>query len=119
MAKKEFHFDIIEHYGVIDEKDNSNWGICFNKISWNDKEPVYDIRKFDMERFDKDDPKEIKMGKGISFYSEEGLNSLVHLLIEEGFGYISKLKDEVKRRESIYDYSENDNNTRKIFKRIP
>lgn len=113
---KEFKYDIIEHYGMVDEKNNSNWGICFNKISWNGKEPVYDIRKFDMESFDKDNLDNIKMGKGISFYSEEGLSELVHLLITEGFGETEKLKKEVTRRESIFDYSSK--NTRSVFKRI-
>lgn len=114
---KEFKFKVIEHYGVIDEKNNSNWGICFNKISWNDKEPVYDIRKFDMETFDLDNQSDIKMAKGISFYSEEGLNLLVHLLIDQGFGDIDKLREELNKRESIYDYSSN-KKLRKPFRRI-
>jgi hypothetical protein len=113
---KEFEFKIIEHYGMIDEKNNSNWGICINKISWMGKEPVYDIRKFDMESFDLDNPQNIKMGKGISFYSEEGLNSLVHLLLEQGFGDTDKLKEEIEKRESIFDYS--NKKLRKPFKRI-
>lgn len=115
---KEFKYEITEHYGMIDEKDNSNWGICVNKISWNGKEPVYDIRKFDMESFDLESPQDIKMGKGVSFYSEEGLNALIHLLIKEGFGDTDKLKEEVKRRESIFDYSNNKQEARKVFKRI-
>lgn len=116
MPKKEFEFEILKHYGMIDEKDNSNWGICVNKISWMKKEPVYDIRKFDMESFDLDNPQNIKMGKGISFYSEEGLNALVHLLLDNGFGDIEKLKEEIRKRESIYNYK--DQKVKKLFNRI-
>lgn len=65
-------FEIIEHIGVISESAKG-WTRELNIISWNDKEPKYDLRDWA--------PNKEKMGKGITLSKEE-INSLKQLLIE-------------------------------------
>lgn len=65
-------FEIIEHIGVISESAKG-WTRELNIISWNGKEPKYDLRDWA--------PNKEKMGKGITLSKEE-INSLKQLLIE-------------------------------------
>ena len=65
-------FEIIEHIGVISESAKG-WTRELNIISWNDKEPKYDLRDWA--------PNKEKMGKGITLSNEE-INSFKQLLIE-------------------------------------
>ncbi|MFJ7971686.1 YdbC family protein [Psychrobacillus sp. NPDC096389] len=65
-------FEIIEHIGVISESAKG-WTRELNIISWNGKEPKYDLRDWA--------PNKEKMGKGITLSNEE-INSLKQLLIE-------------------------------------
>lgn len=55
-------FEIIENIGVLSESAKG-WKKEFNRISWNDKEPKYDLRDWD--------PEHKKMGKGITLSAEE------------------------------------------------
>ena len=62
MAKKEtteFKMNVIEDYGVISEKNG--YELRLRKISWNDREPKYDIRPW----------KDEKCGKGVTLTDEE------------------------------------------------
>jgi len=61
-------FEIVEHIGVLSE-NNKGWKKELNLISWNEREPKYDIRDWD--------PDHEKMGKGVTLSKDE----------------ISKLKD--------------------------
>lgn len=55
-------FDIRESYGVLSES-TKGWKKELNLISWNDKEPKYDLREWS--------PEHEKMGKGVTMTAEE------------------------------------------------
>ena len=55
-------FDIKENYGVISETEKG-WKKELNLVSWNDREPKYDLRDWDSEHK--------KMGKGITLTNDE------------------------------------------------
>lgn len=55
-------FDIKENYGVLSES-KKDWKKELNLVSWNDREPKYDIRDWD--------PEHEKMSKGLTFTKEE------------------------------------------------
>jgi hypothetical protein len=58
----EIKFEIIKNIGVISESPKG-WTKELNLISWNGREPKYDIRDWD--------PDHQKMGKGITLTEEE------------------------------------------------
>lgn len=66
----EIKFEIIEHIGVISGLAKG-WTKELNLISWNGKEPKYDLRDWD--------PNKEKMGKGITLTKNE-LDSLKKIL---------------------------------------
>ncbi len=57
-------FEITEEIGVLSESA-SGWKKELNLVSWNDRNPKYDIRDWD--------PAHEKMGKGITLTKEEAL----------------------------------------------
>lgn len=58
----EIKFEIIQNVGCLSES-SKGWKKEINLISWNDKEPKYDIRDWD--------PEHGKMGKGVTLTLEE------------------------------------------------
>jgi hypothetical protein len=58
----EIKFEIKEAAGTLSES-SKGWKKELNLISWNDKEPKYDIRDWDSEHK--------KMGKGVTLTAEE------------------------------------------------
>ena len=58
----EIKFDIIEHVGVLSETP-TGWKKELNLVSWNDREPKYDIREWDSEHQ--------KMRKGVTLTGDE------------------------------------------------
>ncbi|TCT14931.1 hypothetical protein EDC18_10481 [Natranaerovirga pectinivora] len=58
----EIKYDIKEKLGVLSES-NKGWTKELRSISWNDREPKYDIREWA--------PDGEKMGKGITLTKEE------------------------------------------------
>ena len=66
----EFSYEIIRKIGVISE-ENRGWTKELNLISWNKRDPKYDLRDWNHE--------EGKMGKGITITKEE-LKELLQLL---------------------------------------
>ncbi len=68
----EFSFNIEETFGVI-STSKTGWTTELNKVKWGDHSAKYDIRPWD--------PEHRKMGKGITFTSEE-LKALKSLLNE-------------------------------------
>ena len=68
----EIKFEIKETVGTLSE-GSKGWKKELNLISWNDKEPKYDIREWD--------PEHEKMGKGVTLTVEE-LKKLRDLLNE-------------------------------------
>ncbi len=58
----EIKYEIKENIGVLSESAKG-WAKELNLVSWNDKEPKYDLREWD--------PTHEKMGKGITLNLEE------------------------------------------------
>ncbi|MDL2293967.1 hypothetical protein LJC60_04965 [Ruminococcaceae bacterium OttesenSCG-928-D13] len=58
----EFKYEITERIAVLSQNPNG-WERQLNLVSWNDREPKYDIRDWS--------PDGGKMGKGISMTAEE------------------------------------------------
>lgn len=58
----EFKFEVVGKYGVLSE-NSKGWKKELTSVSWNNREPKYDIREWD--------PDYKKMGKGITLTVEE------------------------------------------------
>lgn len=58
----EIKFEIVDNIGVL-STSNKSWTKEINLVSWNDKEPKYDIREWDAEH--------LKMSKGITLSKDE------------------------------------------------
>jgi hypothetical protein len=58
----EIKFEIAKKIGVLSKSD-SGWSKQLNLISWNEREPKYDIREWS--------PDGEKMGKGVTLSKEE------------------------------------------------
>lgn len=58
----ELKFDITERIGVLSE-NAKGWTKELNKVSWNEREPKYDLREWN--------PDHSRMGKGITLTDEE------------------------------------------------
>lgn len=63
-------FEIKENIGILSESAKG-WSKKLNLVSWNDKEPKYDLREWD--------PAHEKMGKGMTLTADE-LKKLKELL---------------------------------------
>lgn len=70
MAK--VNYEIVKQIGVVSES-KTGWTKELNLISWNDREPKYDLRDWA--------PDHEKMGKGITLSKEE-VNELTKILNE-------------------------------------
>ena len=66
----EIKYEIVKQIGVL-SKAASGWAKELNLISWNDREPKYDLRDWSPDRE--------KMGKGVTL-SREDLLALKELL---------------------------------------
>ena len=55
-------FEIVKKIGVLSQSEKS-WAKELNLVSWNDREPKYDIREWS--------PEHDKMGKGVTLSKEE------------------------------------------------
>lgn len=66
----EIKFEIKQNIGILSES-SKGWSKELNLVSWNDKEPKYDLREWD--------PAHEKMGKGLSLTVDE-LKKLKDLL---------------------------------------
>lgn len=58
----EIKYEITESIGILSES-NKGWNKELNLVSWNDREPKYDLRDWS--------PDHEKMGKGITLSKEE------------------------------------------------
>jgi len=65
-------YEIKKHIGVLSE-NNKGWKKELNLVSWNDREPKYDIREWS--------PEHDNMGKGVTLTDDE-LKELKKLLLE-------------------------------------
>ncbi len=66
----ELKYEITKSIGVLSE-NAKGWTKELNMVSWNDREPKYDLREWS--------PDHSRMGKGITL-TEEDINSLKNLL---------------------------------------
>ena len=73
MAKTEITFEITEHIGIL-STSAKGWTKELNLVSWNSREPKYDIREWS--------PEHDKMGKGLTLSKDE---------LEELKGILEKL----------------------------
>ena len=62
MPKAEISFEIVEHIGVL-STGSKGWTKEISLISWNGREPKYDIREYT--------PEHDKMGKGVTLSKDE------------------------------------------------
>lgn len=62
MPKTEISFEIVEHIGVL-STGSKGWAKELNLVSWNGREPKYDIREWS--------PEHDKMGKGLTLSKDE------------------------------------------------
>jgi hypothetical protein len=58
----ELKYEITKNIGVLSES-NKGWSKELNLVSWNDRDPKYDIRDWSQEHD--------KMGKGVTLTQEE------------------------------------------------
>lgn len=58
----ELKYEITEYLGVLSE-NAKGWTKELNKVSWNDREPKYDLREWS--------PDHTRMGKGVTLTDEE------------------------------------------------
>lgn len=61
----ELKYEITKHIGVISE-NAKGWTKELNMISWNEREPKYDLREWN--------PDHSRMGKGVTLTEEEAEN---------------------------------------------
>lgn len=62
MEKNDIKYEIVEHIATLSTSD-TGWSKEVNKVSWNDAEPVIDIRNWNEEH--------TRCGKGVTLTSEE------------------------------------------------
>ena len=60
--KNEIKYEIVEQIAVLSES-SSGWKRELNLVSWNGREPKYDLRDWDQNH--------ARMGKGITFTKDE------------------------------------------------
>lgn len=58
----ELKYEIVKQIGVLSESARG-WKKELNRVSWNEREPKFDIREWD--------PEHTRMGKGITLSDEE------------------------------------------------
>lgn len=68
-----FKFEIVEELGILSESANG-WRKEVNLVSWNEREPKYDIRDWS--------PDHTRMSKGLTFSNEE-IKILLEILKDE------------------------------------
>lgn len=66
----EVKFEIKQHIGTLSTNDKG-WSVELNLVSWNDKDPKYDLRSWNEDHS--------RMGKGITMTKEE-LTNLLEIL---------------------------------------
>lgn len=86
---------------VVEEKGNQF--IRFAQIAWagEDEDVEPNKIKYDLRRYFTDADGVEKMGKGVTFLSDNGPTELAHILVEEGFGNTSKILESIKGRDDF------------------
>ena len=88
----EIKFEIVNTVGVISESPKG-WTKELNLISWNGREPKYDIRDWD--------PDHQKMGKGVTL-TEDELKKLKEVLCDIGDQIIGNFNTCISTEQHVY-----------------
>lgn len=92
----EFTYSILEGFDhILEEKGNQYTSL--RKISWNDNGTY----KLDIRRYYTTPEGEEKMGKGISFMTDEGPAELINALLQEGYGDTAEVVRNLKDRDDF------------------
>jgi hypothetical protein len=78
-----FNYEI-KDFIISVNNGNSEWNLELNLISWNNREPKYDIRKWS--------PDHEKMSKGISFDEDEAI-----LFFQQADKFLDRFRSESKQ----------------------
>jgi hypothetical protein len=71
METSDFAFEIFEKLGPLSESTKTGWTKELNLVSWNEREPKFDIREWS--------PDHLRMGKGVTLTREEAASLAVLL----------------------------------------
>lgn len=91
-----FKMDVIEVMGYLRGSEDG-WGLGVMKMAWGDNPTTIDIRHMNLAQE--------RPGKGVSLSDMEA-EALFNILLREGFGTIEDLKEELERRDSLFEYGE-------------
>lgn len=95
--QKELTCDVKEWLGVVKESKNSNWCKYVYKVAYNDRPTGIDVRNIQF----KEDGTNM-FGKGISLTDEE-CDTMVDILIDNGYGSTTAIEKALKKRNQIFD----------------
>jgi len=86
---------------IVEEKNNSF--IRFAQIAWagEDEEVEPSKIKYDIRKYFTDADGNEKLGKGVTFLTDDGPHELANILVEEGFGKTDKILDNLKKRDDF------------------
>ena len=85
-------YEIIKDLGIIEEKNNQY--AALREVAWFDKDPKLELRRWFRDENGDDRP----TGKGITFMTENGANTLTETLVDRGYGDTSKLLLSISNR---------------------
>ena len=83
-------YEVVDKIGIVSEGSNG-WNKELNLISWNDREPVYDLRTWS--------PDHEKMGKGVTITVAEA--KVLRDMLYSAHNTIYDLQSEVLRLKSL------------------
>lgn len=94
-----FSYHVMDDFDhIFDEKGNSF--LALRKIHWGD-DIQEDKIKLDMRKWFTDADGNEKVGKGVSFLTDEGPNNLVKILLDNGYGHTVEVLDSIKDRDDF------------------
>lgn len=91
-----FKYEIISEFDhIIEEKGNTF--MALRKIQWGDREAInLDLRKY----YTSSSGEEV-MGKGVSFQTDEGPNSLIKVMVMNGYGETQDILEGIRDRDDF------------------
>lgn len=92
--------DVKEWLGVVKESKNSNWCKYVYKVAYNDRPAGIDIRNIQFKENGGN-----MYGKGISLTDEE-CDTVVDILIDNGYGSTTAIERALHNRNKIFDNSQ-------------
>lgn len=98
MAKKnrdEFTYSIEEFIAPLKESDKNDWVKGVARIKWGDNPTTLDIRNINLASN--------SAYRGISLSDEEA-DTLVKILLDNGYGTIDEIIDALEHRKSMFEY---------------